>query len=200
MPATIRVVQMRQKVPEQNQDGCMVVNTCSNSGNWSTDLSPFILGPCNLYGGLISKTMENAWQYSKVYQRHLDDNGDPNPEWHEWSAQGWANSSAVRYPMGKGAKPEYSWWAGLKLGYVDARKAIYAPLYAEAVQKTAGWQTLRKIYEGFDLLVLRDYDGWDYTKKNMTLSQVLNFQGKIMGHACVLAMLLQNDPALGELR
>jgi hypothetical protein len=35
--------------------------------------------------------------------------------------------------MGRGAKPEYSLWDGERLDYIEARKRIYAPLYARAV-------------------------------------------------------------------
>jgi len=33
--------------------------------------------------------------------------------------------------MGRGVKPLYSLWDGKKLGYIEARIAIYDPLYIE---------------------------------------------------------------------
>lgn len=204
MPATVRIVNMRSRVAEQGQPGCTIVNTCSNAAaDWQRDLSPFILGPCKLWGGHQATRMENAWQFSKVYKQHVGDDGWPTEEWGEWAYNGWADSRAHRYPMGRGRKPEYSYWEvdgkPRKMLYIEARKTIYAPLYAKAVIKTEGFKRLKKAYEESELLVLRDFDGWDYTKKSMTLSEVLNLQNKIMGHACVLAMLLTKDKALKEL-
>jgi hypothetical protein len=194
MPAQVTVVHMFTKV----QDG-EVVNTCSNAQTgWERDLSPFILGPVKLYGGLISQNVENAWQYSKVYKQHIGDNGLelPNEEWHRWAKEGFQDHVAHRYPMGRGAKPEYSFWDGRRLGYVEARKVIYAPLYIRAVMKTEGWKRLKELYQSVPLLVLRDWDG---RKTKETLTEVLNNPKKKMGHAFVLKMLLTADPALREL-
>ena len=52
------------------------INTTSRSATWSRGLSPFFLGPITAYDGLISKTMENVWQNSKVYPVHLDSSGN----------------------------------------------------------------------------------------------------------------------------
>lgn len=195
MPAEVRVVHMFAKVNEG-----LVVNTCSNaSTGWERDLSPFIVGPCKLYDGLVALNAENAWQYSKVYKQHLGDSGDPpdpGPAWFEWSRAGFANPRANRYPMGKGARPEYSFWDGKKLTYVKARKVIYGPLYAEAVQKTAGFKHLVELYHSEKLLVLRDWDGRN-TKE--TLTEVLKNPYKKMGHAFVLKMLLTGDSALDHM-
>lgn len=72
--------------------------------------------------------MENAWQYAKVYKRHTSSLGNPTSDYWVWARQGWSSRIANRYPMGKGSKPEYSLWNGEKLGYIDARRKIYAPL------------------------------------------------------------------------
>jgi len=195
MPATIKVVSMYTKI----LDGEFSVNTTSKSEqDWQRDLSPFYLGPCDLYQDFTAKKMENAWQFSKLYKVHADENGDPTDEYWKWAKDGWADSWAHRYPMGRGAKPLYSYWNGEKLGYIDARKRIYAPIYAKAVQKTDGWKKLVELYNEKDIIVLRDYDGYDYTSKGMTLTEVLNNPKKKMGHAFVLAMLLLQDDALNQ--
>lgn len=200
MSAAIRVVHMRTKVPEQGQPGVQVINTCNNNPKtWNSDLSPFLLGPCKLFNNHQAQIMENGWQYCKVYKQHIGNDGNPNQSWWNWAQSGWNSKSPNRYPMGKGAKPEYSYWNGQKLGYIDSRKTIYAPIYINAVRSTNGFAKLQQLYENSNLLVLRDHDGWDFTKQNMTLTDVLNFPNRIMGHSCVLAMLLQNDPALNQL-
>lgn len=179
--------------------GQTIVNTCGRGHN---NLSPFELGPCKLYGGHIAERMENAWQYAKVYKQHLTTiagRTDVSNYYWSWATNGWANFKAVRYPMGKGARPEFSLWDGERLGYVDARKRIYAPLYAEAVQASAGWKRLKKQYEESETLVLRDHDGYNHHVLNMSYTDVLNCPHKIMGHAFVLGMLLTNDPALEQI-
>lgn len=178
-----------------------VVNTTSGSEkDWQRDLSPFHLGPIDLYGEHTAYNLENAWQFSKLYAVHASPDGTPSETYWRWAKIGWTDPIARRYPMGKGAKPKCAVWEGEYLGYIDARKRIYAPLYAEAVIKTDGWKRLKEIYENEKTLILRDYDAYEYEKLGMNLSQVLNLPSKKMGHAFVLAMLLTGDFALTELK
>jgi hypothetical protein len=170
-----------------------VVMTTSKAG-WSSQLSPFLLGPCPLYDGLASQTMENGWQFSKVYVWQVDKHGNPTMEWWRWAMAGWDDNKAHRYPMGRGRKPLYSMWKGEHLDYVPARKRIYVRLYAKAVVKTAAFRKLQKMYKAGEQLILWDYDGYDHIRQEKSLRQVLNDPKKIMGHAFVLAMLLQEEP------
>ncbi|PLS18880.1 hypothetical protein CVD28_00320 [Bacillus sp. M6-12] len=167
-----------------------VINTTSKSTNWSKGLSPFYLGNVELYDGYKAQNVENAWQFSKVYQEHTDTNGNPTPDYFEWAKKGWESKWAFRYPMGKGAIPLYSWWNGDKLDYIEARKRIYLPLYAKAVVTSPAYQILKKTYEQRGEVILWDFDGYDYLALGMTLEQVLNEPKRKMGHAFVLAMLL----------
>lgn len=163
------------------------VDTTSNSGVWS-GLSPFILDASKY----LARRFENLWQFSKVYFDQVDPNGNPSKQWYEWRSRGFANDRAIRYPKGKGTIPLYSYWNEKKLGYIEARKTIYVPIYAELVQNTPSFQRLKWWYEqGFDL-VLRDYDGYDYLKLGLTLSDVINNPKRKAGHAFVLAGLLEN--------
>ena len=60
---------------------------------------------------------------------------------------------------------------------------------------------LKELYENNApdfTLILRDFDGYDYVKQNMNLTQVLNNPTRKMGHAFVLAMLLTQDAALKQ--
>jgi len=181
--------------------GDRLVSTVSHSAGWQRDLSPFLIGPCYLYRNYMSKNMENAWQFSKVYKEHLDEDGEPNDEWYKWAFKGWDDEHAHRYPMGRGAVPEYSYWRGKHLDYIEARKTIYGPLYAEAVQKTKGWAKLKDLYKTtLKRLVLLDYDAYDHEAMGMSLTDVLNNPKRKMGHAFVLAMLLTKDPALDEMK
>lgn len=195
--AKIQIVGMRQSVDTR---GATVVNTCNNNlDNWQSGLSPFVIGPCDLYGGHVAQNMENGWQYTKLYEKHASGNGEPTSAYWAWAKRGFDNLKAVRFPMGRGARPLHAWWDGRKLGYIEARKAIYGPLYAEAVQRTEGWKRLKRLYETEDKLILRDFDGYDHEKLGLSLTGVLNNPQKRMGHAFVLKMLLTHDPALGQL-
>jgi hypothetical protein len=180
---TVHILSYRSK-----HDGA--IDTTSRSMNWSRGLSPFYLGPCELYGGHVSKNMENAWQYAKVYPEHTDGDGNPTESYFEWAQKGWNKERADRYPMGHCKKPLYSWWDGRKLDYITARQEIYIPLYSKAVRKTTAFATLKRIYEEQGEIWLRDFDGYDYTRLGGRLKDVITNSEKKMGHAFVLAMML----------
>ena len=169
----------------------VLINTTSRSKEpLYRQLSPFFLGPVELYGGIVSKTMENAWQYCKVYPCHVDEKGEPTQSYWDWARQGWENEKANRFPMGRGVKPLYSLWDGKKLGYIEARIAIYDPLYRNAVVKTDAYKDLEKKVKDEIPLGLIDFDGWDHIGQGFTLDEVILLPKPKMGHAFVLASLL----------
>jgi hypothetical protein len=152
----------------------------------------------SLYSGAKPKqahNVENAWQFAKVYPRYVDKNENPTEEYFDWARDGWSHRRAIRYPMGKGVIPLYSWWEGEKLSYVEARKRIYVPLYTKAVVQTRTFEKLKEIHEKNDEIWLWDFDGYDHVKLGMTLKEVLNDPTRKMGHAFVLAMILE---AMGQ--
>lgn len=190
----IKVISLFEKTTDKN--GVYVNTTSRSTDKWSLQLSPFYLGPCDLYADFTAKKMENAWQYSKVYDCHLDENGDPSFEYFKWAYEGWNKPVGVRYPMGKGAIPKYSFWNNHKYDYISARKHIYAPLYVKAVVKTDAYQRLAEIANSDKTLYLMDFDAYRHEDLNMTLTDVLNNPKKKMGHAFVLMMMLTKDKAL----
>lgn len=190
----IYVLSMYDKVPS----GAIEINTTSRDVGIFQNLSPFKLGPCQLYDDYVSLNMENAWQYSKVYAHHVDENNMPTQEYFEWAKNGWNKKWADRYPMGKGAKPLFSWWHKEPLDYIEARKQIYVSLYAKRVILTDAYKELAFMHSNGQDIALRDFDGYMYNEMGYTLSDVLNNPNKKMGHSFVLAMLLTNDIALQE--
>ena len=177
----------------KNPYGGQEVDVTSRSGFWS-DLSPFLL-PALQYGSL---NFENLWQFSKVYKKFIMPiDGYPDASWYKWRDAGYANPKAVRYPMGKGAKPEYLLWDGEKLSYVEARKKVYAPIYAELVSLTRGYSVLRELYKSLSNdglpLVLRDYDAYDHIAIGRSLKDVINDPNRKCGHGFVLAMMLTGE-------
>lgn len=170
------------------------VNVTSGSGDFGKVFSPFTLGPCALYASHRSLNVENGWQYSKVYAEYDSNTGIPNVNYWYWAIHGWDNPRAVRYPMGKGAVPHYTWWAGVPLDYVDARKRVYLPLYAKAVVEHAWpqFEHLMQLANNGDI-TLHDYDAYNHRDLNMTWENVVNHSDKKMGHGFVLAMMLEGQ-------
>ncbi len=168
--------------------GSIVIDTTSSSGEFR-ELSPFVLSAPP------ARRFENLWQYSKVYKKQIMSiDGYPDASWYKWRDAGYANDRAVRYPMGKGAIPEYSLWDEEKLDYIKARKKIYAPEYAKNVVKTDSYMRLHTIYSlSPKELILLDYDAYDHQALGMSLRDVINNPNKKCGHAFVLMMMLTDE-------
>lgn len=166
--------------------GIPVCDVTTHGSDWRP-LSPMLLGPVPLYGGLWSLTMENAWQYAKIYQGY-----EYGERYWPWARSGWGNPRAVRYPLGKGAKPLHSLWAGDELGYIAARRRIYLPLYAQAVRfhQLDLFLKLRDQARYGDV-VLIDFDTYDHQALGYSWDDVINDPDRKMGHGFVLAMMLE---------
>jgi len=188
----------RNKYPDED-----VVVTVSVANGWSRGLSPFYLGPCQLWGGHWAEKVESAWQFSKLYAAHAGSNGQPTQAWLDWAVAGWANPRASRYPIGKGVKPLCSCWRSYKsptgmmtLDYVTARKWIYIPIYSEAVLKSSAWPILQKKYAEVTAagrtLYLVDFDVWPNSLEHSLYSEIVSHPTRSMGHSYVLAMMLTN--------
>lgn len=193
---SITIVGPKESPKAPKGDYPWFVNTTSRSTSpLGKQFSPFFLGPVPLYEGAPAGealNVENAWQFSKVYKKHTDESGDPSTAWIAWARKGFRNSKAFRYPMGKGAKPEYAYWEGDKLLYIEARKRIYIPLYKYGIKthRKEAFAELCKLYEKERRLMLWDYDG--YNRKSLSLSpeEVVDCAEKTMGHAFVIEQLL----------
>ena len=131
--------------------------------------------------------IENVWQFSKVYKkvpkiRQTYSRWDQRviwahpaeehlremklmPEYWAWRTKGFQTHDAVRYPVGiKHRKTcEYSVFAGPEgyeqLGYVDARKKIYVPLYIQAIQQEKQFLELKLRLQRGEKLLIIDVDG-----------------------------------------
>lgn len=167
------------------------IDTTSHSRTWSRGLSPFLLGPVDLYDGHRALRMENAWQFSKVYPEDVGADGTPAEDYWEWAKAGWADERAHRHPKGKGRVPAYSWWDGDSLSYIEARKRIYFPLYAKAVAKTKAFHILLETYRREGDVFLWGFDVYDHRALGMSFQDVLNNPLRPMGHSFVLAYLLE---------
>ena len=180
--------------PRDKRDPQAINTTSRSAAEWTTELSPFHLGPVNLYQNMTARLFENAWQFSKVYPEHADSAGNPTEAYWRWARQGWNAKRPFRYPLGKGRKPLYSLWDGKRLGYIQARTNIYLPLYRDLVRETGAFQRLQRIYAEKGSVTLFDFDGYDHTSIGMSLRDVLNCPTRICGHAFILAMMLTHGP------
>ena len=173
-------------------EDAIIINTTSRSNNWTKGLSPFIIPGGHLYGKYFAKNVENAWQAAKVYSQYVDEKGEPTNEYFKWAEKIWASDYAYRYPMGRNAKPLYSYWDGKKFDYIEARKKIYIPLYSRGVIKTEAFKKLLELYRTTDKdIYLIDFDGYNHKKLGISLNEVANNPNKKMGHGFVIYDLLQ---------
>lgn len=190
MNKILHVINFNFSIPKDIDESC-IVNTTSRSKNWSQGLSPFYLGPVELYNGFISQNVENGWQYSKVYD-YYSDNGEPGERYFKWAQDGWNAKKAERYPIGRGIKPLYSFWNGKKLDYITARKEIYIPLYSNAVIKTDAFKKLKDLYDNSETLYLQDFDAHSLKPGTFTYDELWNNDKIKVGHGYVLAMMLES--------
>ncbi len=189
----IYILNYNEKVPENSK----VISTTTKSKMWSRELSPMIVGPVDSPNGH-AKNVENFWQFSKVYDIHTDNgkaSGNITSEYYKWRDKGFKDSFAHRYPMGKGSVPLFSYLHGVgRLSYIDARKLMYLTYYKQCVETTDAYKQLEDVFNDTQKnnqnLVLLDYDAYNHIDLGYNYDDVLNNPYRKMGHAFVLAMML----------
>jgi hypothetical protein len=154
-----------------NKEGYLNINVCSGAKGIFAQLSPMRCGPISYEdshtNGKVSVTnVENLWQFSKVWTGELDKKGEPTEEFFDRREKGWKDPKGRRWvKKGDGINPNVplcSYWNGKKLDYIDARKAIYCPEYANSVVKTEAYKKLEEMLEeGYNIQIL-GFDGYDY--------------------------------------
>lgn len=191
----ITIVGPHERAKFLEDDKAFLIDVTSHSTTWTKVFSPFFLGPVKLYGPYGAYNVENAWQYAKVYADQVDENGDPTDAYWEFAYRGWSKQKADRYPKGKGAVPEYSLWDGEKLGYVEAKKRIYVPLYEKAVYDSGYFESLIEMVRDLSQDGLKvgffDFDGFDNRAQGMSYDDVINSPRHRFGHGMVLARMVE---------
>lgn len=186
----ILVLNNSEKAPSNSLD----INVTSRSTTWARGLSPFIIEGGSVWTGDHAKNVENLWQYSKVHRCHVDSDNNPNEDWFKWAKRGWNTKSGIRYPMGKEARPLYSYWNGRKYDYLEAKEKLYVKMYYRSVVKTDAYKELRALYEEClnkkTTLVLRDFDAYNHINLKMTPYEVLKSEKRKFGHGFVLMFML----------
>ena len=173
-------------------DGYREINCTSQGTDKYRQLSPFMRSDIYCYDNLFAKNVENAWQFSKVYPEQ-DNSGVPSKEWFKWRDNGFNDTFAHRYPMGKGKIPLYSYWDNKKYDYITARKNIYFPLFEKSIETHEVFLELLEDYKNGDMLAIRDFDVYRFDLMKMTFEKVVNNPKKKCGHGFVLYnMLIKN--------
>lgn len=178
----------KHKIP----DDAIVIDITSNSSDpMGRALSPFNIGPVDLYDGYWAYNIENAFQFSRVYPIHNFDE-TPSQAYFDWAVKGWQTRKAIKYPFGAWNIPLFSWWNGKKLSRLEAQNNIFLPLYSKAVVKTRSFQKLKDIYNSSDKdIVLLDYEGYNHRDLEMNWNDVVNHPTWPIGQGFVISMILE---------
>lgn len=165
------------------------INVTSRSNDEGRMLSPFIVGPVKVPGVGEALNLENAWQFSKVYPGHLDNNGNVSDQWLAWAYSGISSAKPVRYPMGRGTKPEFSLWDGKRLGYIEAKRSVYFPIYRDLIKSSRVFLSLQEEILKGGQITIYDFDVYPLGKER-SLSDALNNPKRIFGHGFIVGAML----------
>jgi len=184
-------------------EGFQNINVCSGAHGIWNQLSPMRLGPIDYEGDEFTegkevsvKNLENLWQFSKVWTGEVDSEGNPTKEFCERRKLGWNQEKGQRHvKKGNGVNrnvPLFSFWKGEQLSYLEARKEIYCPIYAELVTETKAFKKLEEMLNaGYNIQIL-GYDGYDV--EGNSLEECFLDVSKPFGHELVLYALLKGNP------
>jgi hypothetical protein len=194
-----------------------LINVTSRSEvDWERELSPMYLGPVETYSGKKARTVEAAWQFSKVASAiwseesqkfistdHLSEDGLFTQEWFDWRDFYWGCEALthhspkfnqyknfLRRPYGKNAKIEYIFWDGEKLNQVDSRKKVYIQLYEQAALKSDSFKKLCDLAIKEKIKIF-DFDSYDHIALGMSFEDCINYVDHPLGHGLVLANLIE---------
>jgi hypothetical protein len=178
----------KHKIPED----AIIIDITSRSHSSGRLLSPFNLGPVDLYDGYKAWNVENGYQFSKIYPELLGYDGNPGVNYFEWAQKGWNNKTPIKYPFGAWTNCLYHWWKGKKLNRLEAQNQIFLPLYKQTVVKTETYKELKNLYETSEQdIYLLDFEGYNHRMFDMNWEQVINHPHWPVGQGFVLCMLLE---------
>ncbi len=139
--------------------------------------------------GVRSQTMENAWQFLKIWP------GDGGWQ-RDVAMEAFRSTCAVRYPRGKGARAIGHHWGtdGGVLDYTTARKRIYVPAYAELLTVSDRRGLIERIRSAAETqpVAVWDPDSYDVRCAGMTdIAEAIDYEAKPFAHAFVVALAVQ---------
>jgi hypothetical protein len=185
-------------------DGYTNIQVCSNVKR-GKEVSPMCLGPItehlevDKHGKLLPPAVlfENFWQGIKCFTFELDEKTSTIlPIYFDRREKNFSDTKPHRrvYPkkvlIEKKAKVEFSYFNGKRYGWVEARKLIYCPMYAEMVTKTRYFKELKyRLEQGENLLII-GYDGFSFDPERDDAKAHLEDTSKSVGHEFVICCLL----------
>ena len=153
-------------------------------------LSPFSIVdggvPVPGLDGVRSRTVENAWQFLKVWD--LEEGWDAVT-----AAAAFESDCAMRFPRGKRRKAVGHYWGATDeiIDYVEARRRIYLPAYRHLLaqpDRQAQLGRLRKASEAQQIAVW-DYDSYAIGDEGLaTLRETMTYMSRPFAHAFIVAM------------
>jgi hypothetical protein len=210
----VRCGKVQRGVKHPVIEGYMKIGAYSNGSRPWKELSPFLLGPIEvidpvvpneyypngIYPGYVKlndgkqkaivKRFENYWQGSKIYNVDMQD---------DHISKSFYIRRGKMYELDKGKRralpkakgyPVAGMYNGDVMGYVESRKKIYCPIYAELARKTQAYKDLYKlIVEGQNVLIVGP-DGQDIPINLETMKDAVNDPNYIFGHELVLCCLM----------
>lgn len=174
-------------------------NVTSWSKEWTRNLSPYFLGPVEVAAGIQATSIENAFQFSKLYAPYAVD-GKPGAQWFKWAKQGWSDPQPIHYPMRK-KMPDLGYvvvkshdaktFEYEMLTHEEARNRYFLSWYSELVVKTPEFQKLKEIVDKANKDVyLVDFEGYLYDREKKSVQDILDSPVPF-GQAMVLSWLLE---------
>lgn len=133
----------------------------------ATTLSPMKLGPVVDENGLRSLLFENYWQFSKYWKSadHIylsgSNAGQPTPKWFAFRGKGFALTKGKRrpLPLREYGRPDGAIYNDRVYGYLESRKEIYVPFYAQLIRDLPAIAALKEMIRNGENLMIVDNDG-----------------------------------------
>lgn len=189
-------------------DGFTKINASSCGPFEWRGLSPFLLGPVEVnsrdrlrddfywtncqYERLHHCLLfENYWQGSKIYNIDIDSDGEILPSFFKRRQRMFESDKPKRraVPKSKGHVVA-GFYDGKIMDYIESRKKIYCPMYAELIRHTGEFKKLKRMLrEGQNLLIVGP-DGRDIPMTRKSLVKAVNDPNHIFGHELVICCLL----------
>ena len=171
----------------------------------------------------LSQYNTSVIRWEHPHEEHVDDTGALTQAYWDWRDKGFANTRWVRYPAGyhdhKKAIGSVVGRVGMQateddyeiVGYLEARRRIYIPMYNEIAQQTAMLADLKARVAQGENIQINEVDGPTYADEppydrvvnkslemdEATLRALLNNPLQAFGHGyCVAALLLDIDLSL----
>jgi hypothetical protein len=179
------------------------MNQLGFDGVKASSLSPFKVGPVldKHEPALSAKIFENRWQYGKLWPtaKHMNADQSPSAKWFEFRAKGYASNVPKRRPLPRKefGNATSSYYNGRLHGYVESRKLVYVPEYADLIRGSAAIREMKKMLDDGTSILVLDNDAppkmayREGREMNQALwDEMIENEALPFGHGYVVAALL----------